>query len=136
MSTFTYFGEEFTFAEEPPFFAEAEFFEMLERDNVTPREAMATALRLAMACVAEKDRPRFRSVSRQHNAKSDDWLKVYNELIVGQSERPTGLPADSSDGHEETAQSSGSQPTASVTSQDETVRPIRPDMALALSRSA
>ena len=136
MPDFTYFGESFAYADELPYFAEAEFMEMLERADVTPREATATALRLAKACVAPADLARFLAVSRKNNAKTDDWLNVYKGLVEGLAERPTGRPADSSAGRENTPQKSESTHTSAVSSHEETVRPIRPDVALALKRSA
>ena len=136
MPKFTYFGEEFSYAEDFPVFEFAEFQEALAEDDVNDAHAMGVALRLAVACIAEGDRARFRKVSRAKRAKTDDWLKVFRDYMAGEAERPTGLPSDSSTGQEEMPQSSGSQPTASVTSRDETVRPIRGDLALALSRSA
>lgn len=137
MPKFSYFDESFSYAEEFPAFEYAEFQEALAEDEVDNGRATGVALRLAMACVAEADRSRFRKVSRANRAKLDDWLKVFRDWTAEEAERPTGQPSDSSTGQENTPQSSATEPASSVSSQTEsaTVRPIRPDLALALSRS-
>lgn len=133
-ASFTYFGEEFAYAADFPVFEFAEFQEALA-DDVDSESGRATgvALRLAVACVAESDRTRFRKVSRQHRAKVEDWLIVFRDWTAEESERPTGQPTDSSAGLSTAEASSGSQPIASVTSIPE--RPARPDLALAITRS-
>ena len=140
MATFTYFGEKFTYADEYPAFEYAEFCEALaDGEDSEGARATGVALRFALGCVAEKDRARFRQVSRKNRAKTDDWLKVSAawEKTAEETERPTGLPSDSSDGQSDTAESSGSQPVASVTSlpEPEKPRPVRADLALAAARS-
>jgi hypothetical protein len=131
MSTFTYFGEEFSYAEQFPVFAYAEFCEVLSEDAASDSNAaMGAALRLAVASVAESDRKRFRVLSRKNNAKADDWLVVFRDWAADEAERPTQLPSASSAGPSGTEASSAPQPVASVTS-----LPARPDRALADSRS-
>lgn len=139
MSTFDYFGESFERAEEFPAFAYAEFCEAIaDGAEENSQQATGVALRLAVASVAEKDRQRFRAVSRKRNAKVNDWLQVFYDWTAAEAERPTGQPTDSSDGPEATPQTSESQPVASVTSlpEVEPTRGPRPDLALAISRSA
>ena len=131
--TFTYFGGQFSYAEEFPAFEYAEFQEALSEDEVDDGRATGVALRLAVACVAESDRGRFRKVSRQNRAKVDDWLRVYRDWTAEATERPTGRPTGSSDGLEVTAPSSAPEPVASVTSLPERPAP-RGDLALAVSR--
>jgi hypothetical protein len=133
MATFDYFGETFTFAEEFPAFEYAEFLEALSEDEVDDDHAVGVALRLAVACVAEADRGRFRKVSRQNRAKIPDWLRVYRDWTAEVTERPTGEPTDSSAGLDDTPKNSESEPVATVTSLPE--RPVRPDLALAAARS-
>lgn len=133
MATFDYFGEKFAYADEFPAFEYAEFQEALSEDEVDDGRATGVALRLAVACVAEKDRGRFRKVSRQNRAKVPDWLAVYRDWVAGEAEVPTGEPTDSSAGLESIPQNSESEPIASVSSLPE--RPVRPDRALAASRS-
>ena len=137
MATFTYFGESFEYAEEFPAFEYAEFQEALSEDEVDDGRATGIALRLAVACVAEADRGRFRKVSRQKRAKVADWLAVFRDWTAEETERPTGLPTDFSDGQSVTAETSESQPIASVTSLTEPEKPrlVRPDLALAAARS-
>lgn len=141
MATFDYFGEKFQFvpADEFPAFEFAEFSELIadQEDENSPR-AIGTCLRMAVAIVAEKDRNRFRQVSRKNRAKADDWMKIVWEFMAGESERPTGLPADLSDGQSDTEGNSGSEPVASVTpltERPEESRPVRADKALAAARS-
>jgi hypothetical protein len=139
VSTFTYFGEEFTYAEEFPTFAYAEFCEVLSEDAASDSNAaMGAALRLAVASVAEKDRKRFRLLSRKNNAKADDWLVVFRDWTAAETEHPTGQLSDSSDGLSSTEAPSEPQPVALVTSLTERqdAKVVRPDLALALSRSA
>jgi hypothetical protein len=137
-ATFIYFGEEFTYAEEFPAFEYAEFAEALaDGEDSDSTRATGVALRFALGCVAGKDRARFRQVSRKNRAKSDDWMKVSAGWTVEETERPTGLPSDSSDGQPGTEENSGSQPVTSVTSLPEPEKPrlVRPDLALAAARS-
>lgn len=136
MSGFTYFGEELTYADEFPSFEFAEFQEALAEDEVDNNRATGVALRLAVACVAEEDRGRFRKLSRQNRAKVEDWLRVFRDYASEEAERPTGQPSDSSTGPAATPESSASPPATSDSSEDDKVRPIRGDLALALSRSA
>jgi len=138
MATFTYFGEDFAYSEEFPAFEYAEFQEALSEDEIDDGRATGVALRLAVACVAESDRGRFRKVSRQHRAKVDDWLRVYRDWTAEATERPTGRPTDSSDGPTPAPENSGSQPVASVTSlpdRQEEPRPAQGAVALAMARS-
>ena len=134
MSQIDYFGEKLEYATDFPAFAWAEFQEAIDDgDDSTSQRSVGVALRLAVACVAEKDRGRFRKLSRQHNAKVEDWLKVAYGWMAAETERPTQQPTDSSDGLEATAPSSAPEPVASVTSLPERPAP-RGDLALAVSR--
>jgi len=138
MATFDYFGESFAYAEEFPTFEYAEFAEALaDGEDSESTRATGVALRFAVGCVAEKDRARFRRVSRQHRAKAEDWMKVSAGWTAEETERPTGLPSDSSDGQPSIAETSESKPVASVTSLPEPTKPrlVRPDLALAAARS-
>ena len=133
MSTVPYFGEELEYAEEFPAFAWAEFQEALDDgEDAETQRSVGVALRLAVACVAEKDRGRFRKLSRQHNAKVEDWLKVAYGWMAAETERPTQQPTDSSDGLEVAQENSASEPVASVT---ELPKPANGAVALALARS-
>jgi len=137
MSHFDYLGEQFERADEFPAFAYAEFCEALaDGAEENSQQATGVALRLALACVAKKDQQRFRAVSRAKNAKVEDWLKVFYNWSAAEADRPTGQPTDSSDGLEATPETSESLPVASVTSLPEPAPNSRPDLALAISRSA
>jgi len=138
-ASFTYFGESFEYADEFPAFEYAEFAEALaDGEDSESARATGVALRFALGCVAEKDRARFRRLSRTKRAKAEDWMKVSAGWTTEETERPTGLPSDSSGGQSETAESYESQPIASVTSltkEPEEARPVRADLALAAARS-
>jgi hypothetical protein len=132
MSAFTYFGEQFSYADEFPRFAYAEFCEALaDGEEAGSEQATGAALRLAVQCVAPTDRKRFRAVSRTNNARVEDWLTVFRDWTAAEADRPTELPSDSSSGQSATLEPSASQPDASATP----VRLIRPDIALLESRS-
>jgi len=138
MATFDYFGESFAYADEFPAFEYAEFAEALaDGEDSESARATGVALRFAVGCVAAKDRARFRRVSRVNRAKVEDWMKVSADWTAEETERPTGLPSDSSDGQSVTVETSASQPIASVTSLTEPEKPrlVRPDLALAAARS-
>ena len=138
-ATFDYFGEEFEYAEEFPAFEYAEFAEALaDGEDSESARATGVALRFALGCVAEKDRARFRRLSRTKRAKAEDWMKVSAGWTTEETERPTGLPSDSSDGQPSIVEISESKPVASVTSlpePQEKPRLVRPDRALAAARS-
>lgn len=134
-ATFTYFGETFTYAKVFPRFLYAEFLEKLQEDDVSNEQATGVALRLAIACVDEADRARWRKVSRQNNAELVDWMVVYRDWTAEVTERPTGLLTDSSAGHSPTPETSVSGPDATVTTLPTAKRPARGDMGLAVSRS-
>lgn len=135
MATFDYFGEQLEYADEFPAFEWAEFQEAMAEEEITDARATGVALRLAVAFVAEKDRGRFRKLSRQNHAKVPDWLTVSRDWTAEAAERPTGEPTVSSDGLVSTPESSGSELVASVTPIAQERAP-RPDLALAASRSA
>jgi hypothetical protein len=132
-ATFDYFGESLEYAAEYPRFLFAEFCQVAsEGEDATSTRSIGVALALAEACVAEKDRGRFRRLSRANNAGVENWIVIFQDWTAEEAERPTGPPTDSSDGPELTVVSSESQPDVSATSR----RAPRPDMALAISRSA
>lgn len=135
MGTFSYFDQTFTFAEEIDQFAVTEFAEAL--DNGIEAEGlrgMAVAWRLALGCVADEDQERFRQVSRRNRAKADDYLVIFRDRLALDAERPTGEPSGSSSGPAPTPVRSESQPDAGATPPP--AAPVRPDLALAVSRSA
>lgn len=136
MSTFDFHGETFTYADEFPAFAHAEFCEAMDDgEEVTSTRSTAVTLRLALASIAESDRSRFRRLCRRVQPPAGEVMGIFGGLLAVLSERPTGQPADSSDGLSSTPQNSGQEPVASVTSLPERPAP-RPDLALAASRSA
>ena len=135
MSTFDYFGETFEYAPEFPHWEFAEFCETVaDGEDSNSTRATGVALRLALASVAEKDRRRFREVSRKNRAKTEDWLVVFRDYTAEEAEGPTGRSTDSSDGPSATPVTSESEPVASVTP-IASERPVRADLALAAARS-
>jgi hypothetical protein len=129
MSTFDYFGESFRFSPEADTFAITELAEAMDDDvDSEGLRGIAVAWRLALSCVAEEDRKRFRTVSRQNRAKVPDYLVVFHYWTADVTERPTMQPSDSSDGPGLTVVRSESQPEPEVSTRDH--------MRLAISRSA
>ena len=137
MSTFEMQGESFTYADSFPAFAHAEFCEAMDDgETVNSTRSTAVTLRLALASVAESDRGRFRQHCRKVQPSAAEVMGVFSGLLEALSDRPTMLPADSSDGRESTEVNSEPEPVASVTAiAARPERPSRPDLALALSRS-
>lgn len=139
MPEFTYFGESFRFSESVDPFAITEFAELLEdSESEAQLRGFAVTWRLALSCVAEEDQARFRQVSRKNKATAQAYMQVFREWTADESERPTTRPSDSSDGPSVTPLKSETLPDDAVTSQTERppVRVVRPDLALALARSA
>jgi hypothetical protein len=137
MATFTYFDEEFRYSDEGDPFAVTEFAEAV--DSGVDSEALrgvAAAWRVALSCVHDEDKSRFRQVSRKNRAKSDDYVAVFWQWLSWQAERPTRQPSDSSDGQSVTGATSDSAPVASVTPiPTAEPRPANGAVALALARS-
>lgn len=117
MPTFTYFGEELSYADVFPRFLFAEFCEICsDGDDADSPRATGIALKLATECIAPADRKRFRELSRKNNAKVDDWLRIVNEFTEEEAVTPTERPSDSSDGPSDTVETSEPKHVASVTS--------------------
>lgn len=132
---FEYFGEKFHYSAEFPRFAFAEMQEAIA-DDVDDQSVrgIGVALRCAVLCVAEKERPKFRQVSRANNAEVPDWLTViYDRVAVG-----VGVPTQGRAGYfggpSSTEQKSESQPDAGATS-TVVAMPVRGDLALGARRS-
>lgn len=144
---FRYFGEIFRYAPVFPQFELDEFHMLRAEDDVDESLARGKALATALACVHEADRARFRQVSRKNRAQLSDWIVVIQKYTAAEADRPTSLPADSTDGHSNdqpssaTQSDSGSastQPEASVTplpTARAAKRAPRGDMAACVARS-
>lgn len=143
---FLYFGEKFQYVEVFPQFELDEFHMLRAEDDVDDSLARGAALRTALACVAESDRGRFRSVSRRNRAQITDWIPVIKQFTAAEAGVPTSLPGDSTGGPSPDRSSSGQQsdassaptpPQASVTPLPARAgkRPPRGDMGLAVARS-
>jgi hypothetical protein len=129
MATFTYFGDELSYAEEFPAFEYAEFAEALAEDEIDNTRATGVALRLAAACVAETDRgvpaavPAAPGQGRRLAAGLPGLDGGRRRAPYWAAHRLLGWATD-------TQRTSDSEPVASVTpiSQE---RPARGDLALA-----
>jgi len=80
--------------------AQGEFSEAVARNAESDEESaevVAAMMRLAVGCIADKDVNRFRAVGRKHRATFASLLGVLQDATAV-TERPTGLPTDSSDG--------------------------------------
>ena len=98
-STVDFFGETFTLNPDVSEFALLEFADAASsgQDGDT-MEGLASLLRLTRECIATDEVQRFSAVARKNRAKASDLLVVIQAAFGEATERPTGRPADSSDG--------------------------------------
>ena len=135
MSSVEFFGESFGLQEGMSEFALMEFAEAAEGGVAqNSMAAMAAMLRLIKACIVADDLPRFLASARKNRPSSDDLIAVLDAAAHQVTERPTSLPADSSDGQTITA------PSVASSSVDKGLDQLsgRPDLQLAVlhTRSA
>jgi len=99
MTSVEFFGEQFDLNAEVSEFALMEFAEAaadgLDADAMA---GMAAMMRLIKECVVKADVARFLKSARKNRASSKDLLPVLTATFEQATERPTGLPSDSSDG--------------------------------------
>jgi hypothetical protein len=99
LATVDFFGETFTLNPDVSEFALLEFAEAASsgQDGDT-MEGLASMLRLTKECIEPSEVQRFSAVARKNRAKAADLLVVIQAAFGDATERPTGRPADSSDG--------------------------------------
>ncbi len=132
MKTVDFFGETFALTDEIPEFALMEFAEAADSGGtVEGMDGMAAMLRLVIAIVDPADEKRFRATARKNRAGGQDLLEVIKAAFEAATERPTGRPADSSDGP------SVIEPRSVVSSDARVSERLagRPDLQLAVSRA-
>lgn len=130
--TFTYLGESFSFSDEVDPFALVEFAEALDAGlDADGLHGLAVIWRMALSCVAEDDRQRFRQASRREKVTAEVYMKVIQQRLADDTARPTGAPGDSSPGPAPIEVSSAPAHAVSVTP----LPARRPDLALAASRA-
>jgi len=130
--TVEFFGETLALAESVSEIALMEFAEAADSggDGDT-MEGRAAMFRLVKSCVADDDVKRFLTVARKNRATSAELLEVLKAAFTQVTERPTGLPADSSDGQPTTAPSAGSNSAGKASDR----LAGRPDLQLAVART-
>ena len=135
MTSVEFFGEQFALNETVSEFALMEFAEAaadgLDADTMA---GMAAMMRLIKECIVTDDVPRFLKSARKNRASSADLLPILEATVQQVTERPTGLPSDSSDGQ------SAIVPSSVVKPADKGLEHFagRPDLQLAVlhTRSA
>ena len=131
MATTTFFGDTFELNETVSEIALMEFAEAsadgLDADMM---QGLAAMMRLIKECVAPADLKRFLITARKNHASSTDLVEVLKATFGQVTGRPTGLPADSSDGQQTI------EPKSDVNSVDRDWGPLngRPDLQLAVMR--
>ena len=135
MTSVEFFGESFGLNETVSEFALMEFAEAaadgLDADAMA---GMAAMMRLIKECVVKADVARFLKSARANRASSTDLIPILEATFSQVTERPTGLPSDSSVGQSVIVPSSAVKPV------DKGLEhfPGRPDLQLAVlhTRSA
>jgi len=131
MATTTFFGDTFELNETVSEIALMEFAEAsadgLDADMM---QGMAAMMRLIKECVDPKDLKKFLVVARKNHASSEDLVGVLKATFEQVTDRPTGLPADSSDGQQTI------EPKSVSSSADRGLGLLngRPDLQLAVMR--
>ena len=99
MAAVEFFGEQFDLNATVSEFALMEFAEAaadgLDADAMA---GMAAMMRLIKECIVKADVARFLKSARKNRAESKDLLPILTATFEQVTERPTGLPSDSSDG--------------------------------------
>ena len=99
MASVEFFGEQFDLNETVSEFALMEFAEAAADGlDANAMAGMAAMMRLIKECVVKADVPRFLKSARKNRAGSEDLLPILKATFEQVTERPTGLPSDSSDG--------------------------------------
>ena len=131
MASVKFFGDTFALNESVSEIALMEFAEAsadgLDADMM---QGLAAMMRLVKECIAPVDLKRFLVVARKNHAKSTDLIAVLEATFKQVTDRPTGLPADSSDGQQ------AIEPKSVSSSVDKDWGPLngRPDLQLAVTR--
>jgi hypothetical protein len=135
MTSVEFFGESFDLNAEVSEFALMEFAEAAADGlDANAMAGMAAMMRLIKECVVTDDVARFLKSARKNRASSKDLLPILKAMFQQVTERPTGLPSDSSDGQ------SVIVPSSVVSAVDKGLERLagRPDLQLAVlhTRSA
>lgn len=128
MAEVEFFGEKFGIVSEPNEFALDEFAAAAEDVESDSMAARAAIFRLVQESIVPEDWARFRACARKNRATQDQLLPVVAAVYEQATERPTGLPVDSSTGQDVTPLKSESKPADPVMERFEG----RPDMQAAV----
>ena len=127
--TVEFFGEQIELADSCSEWALMEFADTAERVESESLPALAAAMRLLREAVAPKDWARFTATARKNKATAEQCLPVIVAVFEVATDRPTSLPADSSDGQRTTA------PNSTGASSSPAILPGRPDLQIAVLRA-
>jgi hypothetical protein len=135
MASVEFFGEQFGLNAEVSEFSLMEFAEAAADGlDANAMAGMAAMMRLIKECIVTDDVSRFLKSARKNRAGSEDLIPILKATFEQVTERPTGLPSDSSDGQSATV------PSSVVSAVDKGLERLagRPDLQLAVlhSRSA
>lgn len=97
-------------------------------------EGLASMYRLVVDCIDPEDVGKFKGLARKNRAKYADLQPVIAAMFEAVSERPTGLPADSSDGQPPVIIEGSSESKPAAKGSLAAVLPGRPDLQLAVLR--
>ena len=100
MASVEFFGESFELRPAVSEYAMAKFAKAAAR-NKTPQDlmrSMAAMLDLIEKCLTVEDWPRFDALADENDVSFEDLTVVLDGAFNQETERPTSLPSDSSDG--------------------------------------
>jgi hypothetical protein len=136
MGSVEFFGESFEVRPKVSQYAMAKFAKAAAK-NKTPQDVMlgmAAMLDLIEKCLTVEDWPRFDALADANDVDFEDLTAVLDAAFHQETERPTSLPSDSSDGQPVTVVSSVVKPADRASE----MFAGRPDLQLAVlhTRSA
>ncbi|GAC1374662.1 MAG: hypothetical protein NVSMB4_02350 [Acidimicrobiales bacterium] len=98
-------------------------------------QGMASLYRLVVDCVHPEDVGKFKATARKNRAKAADLMPLVEATFAAVAERPTGQPADSTDGLPPVSTEASSESKHAAKDSLEEVLPGRPDLQLAVLRA-
>lgn len=130
-TTTVFFGETFNLNPDVSEFALLEFAEAASdgQDGDT-MQGLASLMRLVKECIAPDELKRFLTLARKKKAGAKELTEVIQSAFGDAAERPTGRPADSTDGPSVTLAKSESSSDATVSR-----LASRPDLVTALKQT-
>lgn len=134
MPEITRWGETFGIAEDVGAMALIEFAQVANQGaDANDLEGLAAIGNLIDELLHPDDLQRFKKAARKARAKGDELLEVVFDLMRHLTDRPTQQPSDSSDGLQNTSESSAGGSSSPVVSRLEAQG--RPDLALVVDQA-